>query len=146
MKVREIYLASDHAGFAMKMALAEELRDWGHSVHDLGPQNAERVDYPDYARQLADAMKPVDDALGVLVCGSGIGIAMMANRYSWIRAAVCHDVTGAQLARQHNDANVIAFGERLTGIAPAINALKAFIDTEFKGGRHAARVEKLATP
>jgi ribose 5-phosphate isomerase B len=104
------------------------------------------VDYPDYARQLADAMKPVDDALGVLVCGSGIGIAMMANRYSLIRAAVCHDVTGAQLARQHNDANVIAFGERLTGIAPAINALKAFIDTEFEGGRHAARVEKLATP
>ena len=146
MTVREIYLASDHAGFAMKMALAEELRDWGHSVHDLGPQNAELVDYPDYARQLADAMKPVDDALGVLVCGSGIGIAMMANRYSWIRAAVCHDVTGAQLARQHNDANVIAFGERLTGIAPAINALKAFIDTEFEGGRHAARVEKLATP
>ena len=84
MTVREIYLASDHAGFAMKMALAEELRDWGHSVHDLGPQNAERVDYPDYARQLADAMKPVDDALGVLVCGSGIGIAMMANRYSWM--------------------------------------------------------------
>ena len=151
MKTHEIYIASDHAGFGMKMALAGQLRDWGHIVHDLGPETDARVDYPDFARELAFAMKPHtgkggDEALGVLVCGSGIGISMMANRYPWIRAAVCSDVTTARLSRLHNDANVIAFGERLTGMAVATEALETFIGTGFEGGRHAGRVEKLGKP
>ena len=151
MKTREIYIASDHAGFDMKAELAGLLRDWGHIVHDLGPESDARVDYPDFASELALAMKPHagkggDDALGVLVCGSGIGISMMANRYPWIRAAVCHDATAARLSRQHNDANVIAFGARLVGMGPATDALEAFLGEEFEGGRHAGRVEKLGTP
>ena len=151
MTTHEIYIASDHAGFGLKAALAGAMRDWGHIVHDLGPDSDARVDYPDFARELARAMKPHagnggDAAFGVLVCGSGIGIAMMANRYPWIRAAVCHDVTAARLARRHNDANVIALGERLVGGAVAADALEAFIGTGFEGGRHAARVEKLGKP
>ena len=150
MESREIYIASDHAGFPMKADLAALLREWGHIVHDLGPDSDDRVDYPDFATELALAMKPHakkgDDAFGVLVCGSGIGISMMANRYPWIRAAVCHDATAARLSRQHNDANVIAFGARLVGMEPAAEALEAFLETGFEGGRHAGRVEKLATP
>ena len=151
MKTHEIYIASDHAGFGMKTALAAQLRDWGHIVHDLGTESDASVDYPDFARELAIAMKPHsgkgdDAALGVLVCGTGIGISMMANRYPWIRAAVCNDVSAARLSRLHNDANVIAFGERLTGMAVATDALEAFIGTGFEGGRHAARVEKLGAP
>ena len=151
MATREIYLASDHAGFGLRTQLADLLREWGHIVHDLGPETDDRVDYPDFASKLALAMKPhsakgADEALGVLVCGSGIGISMMANRYPWIRAAVCHDVTAARLSRLHNDANVIAFGERLVGAAVAADALEAFLGTGFEGGRHAARVEKLGEP
>lgn len=144
MIIREVYLASDHAGFGLKEAIATALRDWGHVVHDLGPVSAERVDYPDFANKMALEMKSVRDAFGVLVCGSGIGISIAANRHSWIRAALCHDVTSAALSRQHNDANVIAFGERLIGETTAMEALKVFLETEFEGGRHAARVEKLS--
>lgn len=149
MEKQEIYTASDHAGFSLRTVLAGQLRDWGHIVHDLGPETDDRVDYPDYARDLAFAMEPKargGTALGVLVCGSGIGMSMMANRYPWIRAAVCHDTTSARLARLHNDANVIAFGERLVGATRAVDALEAFIATGFEGGRHAARVGKLGDP
>ena len=90
-------------------------------------------------------MKSVPDARGVLVCGSGIGISIAANRFQWVRAALCHDVTTAKLSRQHNDANVIAFGERLIGETTATEALEAFLSTEFEGGRHEGRVEKLST-
>ena len=138
-------MASDHAGVQLRRSLAAVLMELGHIVHDLGPERDERVDYPDYGAALAKAMKSVPDAKGVLVCGSGIGISIAANRFPWIRAALCHDETTAKLSRQHNDANVIAFGERLIGETTAIEALKAFLTTEFEGGRHAARVEKLNT-
>ena len=138
-------MASDHAGVQLRQSLAAVLTELGHIVHDLGPERDERVDYPDYGAALAKAMKSVPDAKGVLVCGSGIGISIAANRFPWIRAALCHDETTAKLSRQHNDANVIAFGERLIGETTAIEALKAFLTTEFEGGRHAARVEKLNT-
>lgn len=144
VKHHEIFMASDHAGFHLRQVLAKVLTDLGHIVHDLGPDSDSRVDYPDYGMALAKAMKPVPDAKGVLVCGSGIGISIAANRFPWIRAALCHDVTTATLSRQHNDANVIAFGERLIGEATAIDALKAFLDTDFEAGRHQARVEKLS--
>ena len=147
-------MASDHAGINLRLELAAELRDAGHIVHDLGPEAAERVDYPDFAEKLARAMKPVADASGglasgvlahgVLVCGSGIGISIAANRFPWIRCALCHDVTTARLSREHNNANVIALGERLTGPTTASDAVKAFLATEFEGGRHAGRVDKLS--
>jgi len=140
----EVYMASDHAGVNLRNVLAAMLTDEGHIVHDLGPAADERVDYPDFGQKLALAMKPFRDVRGVLVCGSGIGISMAANRFPWIRCALSHDVTTARLSREHNDANVIAFGERLIGEATAIDALKAFLSTEFEGGRHANRVDKLS--
>ena len=142
----EIYMASDHAGFGLKTHLAEYLREAGHIIHDLGPISSERVDYPDYGAKLAKAMKPVSDARGVLICGSGIGISIAANRFPWIRAALCHDMTTAILARQHNDANVLALGERTTGELTALAAVAVFLNTEFAGGRHQNRVAKLADP
>jgi len=140
----EIYMASDHAGFNLRQTLADLLTEAGHIVHDLGPETDARVDYPDFGEKLAKAMKPFPDSRGVLVCGSGIGISIAANRFSWIRAALCHDVTTAVLSRQHNDANVIAFGERLIGETTASDALMAFLETKFEGGRHQGRVQKLS--
>jgi ribose 5-phosphate isomerase B len=139
----EIYLASDHAGTSLRQQIAAHLTERGMMVHDLGPDEGEKVDYPDYAAKLAHHMKPVSDAYGVLVCGSGIGISIAANRFPWIRAALCHDVTTAILSRQHNDANVIALGERLIGSTTALACIDAFFDTEFEAGRHTARVDKL---
>ena len=139
----EIYMASDHAGFNLRQTLADLLTEAGHIVHDLGPETDARVDYPDFGEKLAKAMKPFPDSRGVLVCGSGIGISIAANRFPWIRAALCHDVTTAVLSRQHNDANVIAFGERLIGETTASDALMAFLETKFEGGRHQGRVQKL---
>jgi len=140
----EIYMASDHAGFNLRQTLADLLTEAGHIVHDLGPETDARVDYPDFGEKLAKAMKPFPDSRGVLVCGSGIGISIAANRFPWIRAALCHDVTTAVLSRQHNDANVIAFGERLIGETTASDALMAFLETKFEGGRHQGRVQKLS--
>ena len=140
----EIYMASDHAGFNLRQTLADLLTEAGHIVHDLGPETDARVDYPDFGEKLAKAMKPFPDSRGVLVCGSGIGVSIAANRFPWIRAALCHDVTTAVLSRQHNDANVIAFGERLIGETTASDALMAFLETKFEGGRHQGRVQKLS--
>ena len=140
----EIYIASDHAGINLRAELAAMMVDHGYIVQDLGPESDERVDYPDYGKKLAMIMKPLRDVRGVLVCGSGIGVSIAANRFPWIRCALCHDVTTARLSREHNDANVIAFGERLIGITTAMDALNAFLTTEFEGGRHAGRVEKLS--
>ena len=140
----EIYMASDHAGLNLRQTLADLLTEAGHIVHDLGPETDARVDYPDFGEILAKAMKPFPDSRGVLVCGSGIGISIAANRFPWIRAALCHDVTTAVLSRQHNDANVIAFGERLIGETTASDALMAFLETKFEGGRHQGRVQKLS--
>ena len=144
----KIYIASDHAGFVLKGKIAAAMAEWGYQVDDLGPQTDARVDYPDFANKLAQAIKsspaPAPDCMGVLICGSGIGISIAANRHSWIRAAVCYDIETARLARQHNDANVIAFGERLIKEEVALKALKVFLETEFEGGRHVGRIEKLS--
>lgn len=144
MNSLEIYMASDHAGAKLRATLAEKLTEQGHIVHDLGPpDDGTAVDYPDYGQKLAMALKPLRDARGVLVCGSGIGISIAANRFPWVRCALCYDATTARLSRLHNDANVIALGERLIGVTTALDALEAFLATEFEGGRHAGRVEKL---
>jgi ribose 5-phosphate isomerase B len=141
-----IALVADHAGLELKNALMGILDERGFETLDLGPETAEPVDYPDMAGKLAAALKAGRAQLGVMSCGSGIGIAIAANRYPWIRAAMCYDVTTARLAREHNDANVLALGSRLIGLEVARDCLLTFLDTPFAGGRHARRVAKLSSP
>lgn len=144
MSDRTIALAADHAGFPLKQALASELRALGYDVLDLGTHSLESVDYPDFGRALGQAVAEGRAPRGVAVCGSGIGIAIAANRNPAVRAALCHDETSARLARQHNDANVLALGARLIGEEVAKACLKVFLETDFEGGRHQARVAKLS--
>ena len=139
-----IAVASDHAGFDLKEILKRDLQQAGHEVLDLGTSSAQSVDYPDFGQAMADAIARGRAACGVLVCGTGIGISMVANRKPKVRAAVVHDVTSARLSREHNDANVVAFGQRLIGSEVAREALKVFLATKFEGGRHVGRVAKLA--
>jgi ribose 5-phosphate isomerase B len=139
-----IAVAADHAGFDLKEILKRDLQEAGYAVIDLGTNSTASVDYPDFGRALADAVASGKAERGVLVCGTGIGISIAANRNPKIRAALAHDVTSAKLSREHNDANVVAFGARLIGTEVARAALKAFLDTEWAGGRHAGRVEKLS--
>jgi len=138
-----VALGADHAGLNLKRILADALREAGHEVLDLGTNGPESVDYPDFAHLVADAVVSGRARFGVLVCGSGIGMSIAANRHAGIRCALVHDATGARLARMHNDANVIALGARMTGVEPAIDALSTFLATEFEGGRHARRLDKL---
>lgn len=138
-----IALAADHAGYALKEKLKEVLVERGLDILDLGTYSAEPADYPDQANAVAAAIAEGRAQRGVLVCGTGIGIAIAANRHRHIRAALCHDVTTARLAREHNDANVLALGGRIVGEATARDCLATFLDTPFAGGRHARRVAKL---
>jgi ribose 5-phosphate isomerase B len=139
-----IAVASDHAGFDLKEILKRDLQEAGLEVLDLGTNSAQSVDYPDFGIAMADAVASGKAERGVLVCGTGIGISMAANRNPKVRAALVHDVTSARLSRLHNDANVVAFGQRLIGTETAREALKVFLGTEFEGGRHANRVAKLS--
>ncbi|WP_232302480.1 ribose 5-phosphate isomerase B [Elstera litoralis] len=139
-----VAFASDHAGVDLKSHLCTLVKDWGYTVVDLGPQAGESVDYPDYADKLAEALKTGAASEGVLICGSGIGISIAANRHPHIRAALVSDSLSARLAREHNNANVIALGARLIGPDLAADAVKLFLTTGFDGGeRHARRVAKL---
>jgi len=138
-----VAIASDHAGYEMKTALREEISSLGYGVLDLGTDGPDSVDYPDFAHALAEAIIKGLAERGVLVCGSGIGVSITANRHPGIRAALCHNVETARLSRQHNDANVLALGGRIVGIEVARNCLKTFLETEFEGGRHARRVAKM---
>jgi ribose 5-phosphate isomerase B len=139
-----IAVASDHAGFDLKELLKRDLQQAGHDVLDLGTNSTESVDYPDFGKAMAEAIGSGKVARGVLVCGTGIGISIAANRHPKVRAALVHDVTSARLSREHNDANVVAFGARLIGVEAAREALKIFLATPFEGGRHAGRVAKLS--
>lgn len=139
-----IAVASDHAGFDLKELLKRDLQQAGHDVVDLGTNSTESVDYPDFGKAMAEAIGSGKVGRGVLVCGTGIGISIAANRYPKVRAALVHDVTSARLSREHNDANVVAFGSRLIGTEAAREALKVFLATKFEGGRHTGRVAKLS--
>ena len=141
MKIDKVFLASDHAGFELKNELKEAIKGLGYEVVDLGTNDKNSVDYPDYAHVLASKLEP--NCYGVLVCGTGIGISIAANRHENVRCALCHDEFTARLAREHNDANVIAFGARVIGAGVAISAAEAFLKTEFAGGRHERRVQKI---
>ncbi len=136
-------LASDHAGFALKEHLEGYLRERGHEVTDLGPDDTSRTDYPDWGHELAEAYLAGGYDFGLLICGSGIGISIAANRHRGIRAALCHDEYTARVARQHNDANVLALGERVVGQGVAEGIVDVFAATAFEAGRHTVRVAKI---
>ena len=138
-----IALAADHGGVDLKNQLATSLGELGFRALDLGTNGADSVDYPDFADKLAAALKAGEAARGVLICGSGIGISIAANRHRHIRAALCHDETSARLCRQHNDANVLVLGGRLIGVEVARACLAVFLATKFDCGRHERRVAKL---
>ena len=134
---------SDHAGFHLKNELIEHLTAQGHEVVDLGTHSDDRVDYPDFGAAVGRAVATGEVEGGVLVCGSGIGICIAANKIPGVRAATVHDATSAHLAHEHNDANVVCVGERLIGPEVAKEAIDAWLGAEFEGGRHTGRVAKI---
>lgn len=140
-----IALGSDHAGLPLKRVLLAALEAGGHSVLDAGTHEEASVDYPDFAHLVAAKVASGAAAFGVLVCGSGIGMSITANRHKAIRAVVLHNSTEARLTRAHNDANIACFGARTIGVEVALDALAAFLATPFEGGRHERRVEKIET-
>lgn len=139
-----IYFVSDHAGISLRKTLLSHVLAVGHEVVDLGPEETASVDYPDFGVKLAMALKQDHVGLGIAICGSGIGISIALNRFSWVRAALVSEPMAAELARQHNDANVLAFGERLIAAETAKESVQKFLSTEFEGGRHQRRVDKLS--
>lgn len=146
MTTQTIAIACDHGALALKEHIAGYLKDKGFEILDLGVNGPDSVDYPDYGYILAQALKDGQATRGILMCGSGIGISIAANRFPEIRAALVHDVTCARLSREHNDANVIVFGGRMIGSDLCEECVDTFIGTEFEGGRHQRRVDKLSNP
>jgi ribose 5-phosphate isomerase B len=139
-----IALGADHAGFTLKEIVKSWLQSQGHKVLDVGTHTPDSVDYPDYATAVADALLGGDAERGVLVCGTGIGMAIAANKVPGVRAAACADAFTAQMAREHNDTNVLTLGSRIVGSGEAIEIVRVWLDTAFAGERHARRVAKLA--
>jgi ribose 5-phosphate isomerase B len=140
----KFYIATDHAGIAYKDFIIELLKNKGIEVEDLGPYNTDRVDYPDYAQKCAIAVKEDKGSFGILICGTGIGMSIAANKIKGIRAALCHDAYTASMARAHNDAQILCFGQRVLGLGVVESVIDAFINTKFEGGRHEERVNKIA--
>ncbi|MHB1017447.1 MAG: ribose 5-phosphate isomerase B [Coriobacteriia bacterium] len=138
-----VYLGSDHAGFELKEQVRDVLRDLGHDVIDIGPYTDESVDYPDYAQRVGRAVASGDAPFGVLVCGTGIGMAIAANKVPGIRAVQTSDPEMARMARLHNDANILTLPGRYIGKEQAAEVLSAFLSTQFEGGRHQRRVDKI---
>lgn len=139
----KIAIGSDHGGYELKGKLIKYMEDLGYEVVDHGTYSKDSVDYPDYGEKVAKSVVDGNEDLGVVICGTGIGISIAANKVKGARAALCGDTFSATMARQHNNANVIALGARVTGDELAKAILKAFLDSSFEGGRHARRVEKI---
>ena len=140
-----VALGSDHAGYDLKSLLASTLVEWGYEVVDVGTKNGtDSVDYPDFGEAVGRCVTSGEADLGVAVCGTGIGISIAANKVAGVRAAVVHDVTSARLAREHNHANVLCFGQRLIGATVAVDALQAWLNATLGEGRHLRRIEKLS--
>ena len=140
---KKICISSDHAGFKLKESIKDFLINKNISIIDLGPINEDSVDYPDYAKKVSNRVKSKKSDIGILVCGSGTGMAISANKIKGIRAAVCHNLKSTRLSRQHNDANIIAIGSRLTKKNTALQLVSVFLRTKFEGGRHLRRVKKI---
>jgi ribose 5-phosphate isomerase B len=138
-----IVIASDHAGVHMKSQIVALVDEAGHEIRDLGPADTTSVDYPDFAHAVAEAVAKGEAERGILICGTGIGMSMTANRHPRVRAALCHDAFTAEMARRHNDANVLCFGARSTGPGVAEQMVRVFLETPFDGGRHQRRTEKI---
>ena len=139
-----VAMACDHAGFELKEILKAELQQSGRQIIDLGTNGPESVDYPDFGKAIAEALEDGRATRGIIICGSGVGISIAANRYPHVRAALCANGTLARLARLHNDANVLALGSRTTGVEIAKDCVTQFLETPFEGGRHERRVDKLS--
>jgi ribose 5-phosphate isomerase B len=140
-----IAIASDHAGFDLKAKIVSTLTNGDeYTIIDLGPAEAIRCDYPDYAAAVSKAVQSGEADRGILVCGSGIGVSMVANKHNGIRAALAHNAVTARLSREHNDANVLCLGSRIIGDVLAQEAVDLFLSTDFQGGRHADRLQKMA--
>ncbi len=136
-----IVIASDHAGVDLKAQIFENLRDGGYEICDLGPPDSSSVDYPDFGHKVAAAVVAGEAETGILICGTGIGMSMTANRHPGVRAALCHDAFTAEMARRHNDANVLCMGARVIGGGVAEQVVRVFLNTSFEGGRHQHRVD-----
>ena len=143
IKSRKVVLASDHAGFELKEEIKKFLIKKRNKIVDLGTKNTNSVDYPDFAHLLSKKMKTNNNKFGILVCGSGIGMDMTANKHKNVRAALCYDIKSTKLSRQHNNANVMTIGARLTRKNIALKCVDTFIKTDFKGGHHLRRVKKI---
>ena len=137
------FIGTDHAGFEVKPFVIDYLQKKGIEVEDLGCYSPESVDYPDYAHKVAKAVLENPGSMGILICGSGIGMSLAANKHKGIRAALCHDYYTAEMARRHNNANILCFGARIVGKGEIESILEAWLTHEFEGGRHQRRVEKI---
>ncbi|AXK49384.1 ribose 5-phosphate isomerase B [Aliarcobacter trophiarum LMG 25534] len=137
------YIGADHAGIDIKAFVKELFEERGHEVVDLGPFSKDRVDYPDFAQKVCKKVLEDTGSFGILICGSGLGMSMAANKFEGIRAALCHNEYSARMARKHNDANVLCLGERVSGQGMIESIIKAWDKAEFEGGRHTQRVEKI---
>ena len=140
---KKVCIASDHAGYKLKEAIKNFLVFKNVSIIDLGPNNDSSVDYPDFAKKVSNRVKLNKSDVGILVCGSGTGMAITANKIKKIRAAVCYNLSSTRLSRQHNNANIIAIGSRLTNKSKALKLVSVFLGTKFEGGRHLRRVKKI---
>lgn len=140
-----IPVASDHAGFEAKTQVVDLLKDMGYQVEDLGPETDDRVDYPDFAIKVAEKVNEGSSSIGILICGSGQGMCMTANKYANVRAALVYDANVAALTRQHNDANIICLPGRSLSKEQLKDILKSYLEADFEGGRHIQRVEKIKT-
>lgn len=139
----KIAIGSDHAGFDMKEAIKTQLQSDGYDVVDMGTHDKSSCDYPDYAAAVARAVAQKEVSAGIIVCSTGIGVSMTANKIHGVRAALVHHAYEAEMTRRHNDANVLCLGANITGPAIALNAVKTFLATDFEGGRHQRRVDKM---
>ena len=141
--MKKIFISSDHAGFRLKESIKIYLSKKKINFYDLGPFNNARVDYPDYAHKVALKVKKNKNNIGILVCGSGIGMNIVANKHKNIRAALCFNLKSTKLSRLHNDANIITLGSRLLTMKNALNFISVFLNTKFEGGRHSKRIKKI---
>ncbi|MFO7811149.1 MAG: ribose 5-phosphate isomerase B [Candidatus Delongbacteria bacterium] len=142
MEGRVVHIGSDHGGYDLKCQIIEFLKEKGYSTNDLGTYDKSSVDYPEFGKKVARAVQK-DKCPGIIICGTGIGISIAANRFTGIRAALCHSTEYARLAREHNDANILALGGRFTGAFLAFKIAEVFLNTEFTGGRHLRRVKMI---
>ena len=143
MKDNKITIGSDHAGYELKLKVIEHLKERGIEAIDVGTYSTDSCDYPDFAHAVCKNVQEGVTELGILVCGTGIGMSMAANKHKGIRAAACSDTFSARLTRMHNDANVLCFGERVVGMGLALDLVDAFVDAEFEGGKHQRRVDMI---